>query len=144
MADAVKTEDVVTTVEYYSTTVEDRPGESRRLLEHLSEKGVNLMAYTSYPVDGGRAQLDFFPYEVGGLRDAAADAGLQLTGPKKAFLIQGNDRIGALHQHHLALENAGVNVRSSAGVVDGADRFGFVLWVHPDDYEKAASALGLG
>ncbi|MCP4573741.1 MAG: hypothetical protein GY838_15390 [bacterium] len=143
MADAVKTTDTVRTVEYYSATVEDRPGESRRMLEHLSEKGVNLMAYTCYPIEGGRARLDFFPYGIESLREAAADAGLELTGPRKAFLIQGDDRVGALHQYHLALENAGVNVRSSAGVVDGADGFGYVLWVHPDDQGKAAEALGL-
>jgi len=135
--------DSIGAVEYFYATVGDRPGESRRLLEHLSEKGVNLRAFTAFPVEGGRTQLDFFPYEVDQLQAAAADAGLDLTGPKKAFLIQGDDRVGALHQHHLTLANAGVNVYASGGVVDGADRFGYVLWVDPDDFEKAAAALGL-
>ena len=135
--------DTVETVEYLYATVGDRPGESRRLLEHLSEKGVNLLAFTAFPVDGGRTQLDFFPDDVERLQAAAADAGLDLTGPKKAFRIRGDDRVGALHQHHLTLANAGINVHASCGVCDGTGRFGYVLWVKPDDFEKAAVALGL-
>jgi len=130
-------------VEYFYTTVEDRPGEGRRLLEHLREKGVNLMAFTAFPVGEGRAQLDFFPERAELLQKAAADAGVSLVGPKRAFLIQGEDRIGALHEHHLRLANAGVNVHAANGVTDGRGRFGYVLWVKPEDYEKAARALGV-
>ena len=130
-------------VEYFYATVEDRPGEGRRLLEHLSEKGVNLMAFTAFPVGEGRAQLDFFPERAELLQKAAADAGVSLVGPKRAFLIQGEDRIGALHEHHLRLANAGVNVHAANGVSDGRGRFGYVLWVKPEDYEKAAQELGV-
>ena len=64
-------------------------------------------------------------------------------GPKKAFLIQGDDRTGVLVEYHLRLADSGVNVYASNGVVDGAGRFGYVLWVRPEDYEKAATALGV-
>ena len=130
-------------VEYFYATVEDRPAEGRRLLEHLSEKGVNLMAFTACPVGEGRAQLDFFPERAELLQKAAADAGVSLVGPKRAFLIQGEDRVGALHEHHLRLANAGVNVHAANGVTDGRGRFGYVLWVKPEDYEQAARALGV-
>ena len=75
---------------------------------------------------------------------AAADAGVPLSGPLKAFLIQGNDRIGTLHGYHVALANAGVNVYSSGGVCDGQGRFGYVLWVEPSHFDKAFDALGIG
>jgi len=35
-----------------------------------------------------------------------------------------------------------INVVASNGVNDGSGRFGFILWVKPEDYEKAAVALG--
>jgi hypothetical protein len=103
---------------------------------------VNLVAFTAFPVGGGKAQLDFIPESPAQLQKAAADAHVDLVGPKNAFLIQGDDRIGALHQYHLKLANAGINVRASNGTCGGTGTFGFVLWVSPEDYERAASALG--
>jgi hypothetical protein len=135
--------ETVRKVEYYYATVSDKPGEGRRLLEHLSEKGVNLVAFTAFPIGGDQAQLDFFPENPEQLQKAAADAGITLVGPKKAFLIQGEDRVGALHEHHLKLSNAGINVHAANGVCNGSGRFGYVLWVKPEDYEAAARALGV-
>jgi hypothetical protein len=129
-------------IEYFYAMVSDKPGEGRRLLEHLSERGINLIAFTAFPLSEGQSQLDFFPENPEQLQKAAADAGIELVGPKKAFLVQGRDRIGALHEHHLKLSNAGINVHASNGVIDGGGRFGFVLWVRPEDYEKAAEVLG--
>ena len=135
-------EDTVRTIEYLYATVGDRPGEARRLLEHLSETGVNLLAFTAFPVGSGQAQLDFVPQSVEELQKAAADANIPLVGPKRAFMIQGDDRIGALHQYHLKLANAGINVVASNGVCGGTGTFGYILWVSSADYERAAEVLG--
>jgi hypothetical protein len=135
-------DDTVRRIEYFYATVGDRPGEARRLLEHLSERGVNLVAFTAFPVGAGQAQLDFIPESPAQLQKAATDAGVELVGPKHAFLIQGDDRIGAFHQYHLMLANAGINVRAANGSCGGTGTFGFVLWVSPEDYEQAAKALG--
>ncbi len=135
--------ETVRKVEYFYATVSDMPGEGRRLLEHLSEKGVNLVAFTAFPIGGDQAQLDFFPENPEQLQKAAADAGITIIGPKKAFLIQGEDRVGSLHEHHLKLSNAGINVHAANGVCDGSGRFGYVLWVKPEKYEAAARALGI-
>ena len=128
-------------VEYYYALVADRPGEGRKLLEFLSEKMVNLVALTAFPAGDGQTQIDFFPSEPEMLKKAAQDANISLVGPKKAFLIQGTDQIGALYDFHLKLSNAGINIYASNGVVDGTGRFGFVIWVDPADYEDAAKAL---
>jgi hypothetical protein len=135
-------EDTVRTIEYFYATVGDKPGEARRLLEHLSERNVNLVAFTAFPVGSGQAQLDFVPDSVEKLQQAASDANVSLVGPKRAFLIQGDDRIGALHQYHLKLANAGINVRASNGVLGGTGTFGYVLWVSPEDFDRAAEAMG--
>lgn len=133
----------IRTIDYYYATVEDRPGEGRKLLEFLSAYSVNLVAFTAFPAGGGRAQLDFFPEDSDLLKKAAAEAGIPLVGPKKAFLIQGADRTGVLVEYHLRLADAGINVYASNGVNDGSGRFGYVLWTEPNDYEKAAQTLGI-
>ncbi len=129
--------------EYLYATVEDRPGEVRRLLEFCSAHSVNLINFTAFPIGEGRTQLDFFPEDVEKLRLAAQEAGIALVGPKKAFLIQGDEKIGVLVEYHLRLANAGINVYAANGTVDGHGGFGYVLWVKPEDYEKAAQALGI-
>ena len=134
--------DRITIVDYYNAKVSDEPGEGRRFLEHLSEQGVNLLAFAAFPLGENRTQLDFITERPEKLKAAAADAGVEILGPKQAFLIQGDDRIGALHTHHLTLANAGVNVYASNGVCDGFGRFGFVLWVKPEDFEQACVAFG--
>jgi len=126
---------------FFSALVADKPGEARKLLEFLSEKAVNLLAFTAFPLGEGQSQLDFYPTDAEVLKKAAEDANIALIGPKKAFLIQGEDHVGALYEFHLKLSNAGVNVRAADAVVDGTGRFGYVLRVNPDDYEKAFAAL---
>jgi len=128
-------------VEYYYAVVEDKPGEARKLLEFLSERMVNLLALTAFPVGGGMSQIDLFPADPNALRRAAEDADVELVGPKKAFLIQGTDRIGALYDFHLKLFNAGINIYACNGVVDGTGRFGYVIWVDPERFQDASKAL---
>lgn len=128
-------------VEYFSIVVADKPGEARKLLEFLSEKSVNLLALTAFPLGEGESRIDFFPEDPAPLRQAAEDAEVPLVGPKRAFLIQGEDEIGALYDFHLKLYNARINVRACNGVVDGTGRFGYVIWVDPADYEEASKVL---
>jgi hypothetical protein len=136
--------DEVRIVDCYYTMVRDRPGESMRLLEHVSERGISLVAFTAIPTGADETQLCLVTDRPDDLRSAAEDAGATLAGPKQAFLIQGEDRIGTLHGYHTTLANAGVNVYSSGGVCDGRGRFGFVLWVEPEDFDKAFDAFGIG
>lgn len=131
----------VNNVEFFSLVVPDKPGEARKLLEFLSEKTVNLLALTVTSLDGGESRIEFFPEDPELLKRAAADAGMALVGPEKAFLIQGEDKIGALYDFHLKLSNAGINIRASNGVVDGTGRFGYVIWVDEADYDEASEVL---
>jgi len=137
-------DDELRIVDCYYVTVRDRPGEGSRLLEHISESGLSLTAFTAVPTGTDEAQICLVTEDPETLQKAAANAGATLIGPKKGFLIQGNDRIGALHAYYLTLSNAGVNVYSSSGVCDGTGRFGFILWVEAGDFDKAFDAFGIG
>ena len=77
------------------------------------------------------------------LEKAASLIGLHLSEPQHAFLVQGDDRLGALVGIHERLYEAGVNVYGSNGVTDGRGGFGYVLYVRPSDFEAAAAALGV-
>jgi hypothetical protein len=129
--------------EYYYTTVEARPGERHRLLSQLAELGVNLLAFTAVPIGPMHTQLTLFPDDPGSMAAAARKAGLPLDGPHPAVLVQGDDELGALAGVHEKLFEAGVNVYASTGVADGRGSYGYVLYVRPDEYARAASALNV-
>lgn len=130
-------------VDYFTTTVQDQPGEAYKLLSQLADLGLNLLAFTAVPVGPLRAQLTIFPEDSLKTADAARKAGLVLDGPHPALLVQGDDELGALARIHAKLYEAAVNIYASSGVADGRGSFGYVVYVKPDDYERAASALGV-
>ena len=130
----------VKNVEFFSIVVADKPGEARKLLEFLSETSVNLLALTAFPLGDGMSRIDFFPDDPAALKQAQ-DAKVALAGPRKAFLLQGEDKIGALYDVHLKLSNAGINVHACIGVGAGTGRFGYVIWVADADYEEASKVL---
>ncbi len=134
--------DTVRGVEYYYVTVPDAPGEGQRILSALKDGGVNLLAYLGFPLGGGQSQIDLVPEDADALRDAAGRAGVTLSEAKRAFLVQGDDRVGAVADTTAKLAEAGINITAAAATGAGAGRFGMILWVAPEDYERAADALG--
>ena len=134
--------DTVRSVEYYYVTIPDTPGEGQRILSALKESGVNLLAFLGFPLGGGQSQIDLVPEDPASLRQAAEQAGITLSEPKRAFLIQGDDRVGAVAEATAKLAEAGINLTAATATGAGAGRYGMVLWVAPTDYERAAAALG--
>ncbi len=133
--------DTVTLVDYYYTMVPDKVGEGARILGALRDAGVNLLAFTGFP-EGRAVQLDFVPADAGAFVAAAKAAKVKLSRPKKAFLISGDDRTGAMADVHAKLAAAKVSVTAADAVTAGIGRFGAILWVKPKDVKKAAVALG--
>lgn len=127
-------------IDYYYATTPDRPGEGERLLKRLKDEGVNLLACHAFP-EGGNSQIDMVPADAATLRKVAREAEIELTGPKTVFLIEGDDRLGAGADLLGRLADAKINVVALDTVVVG-DRYGSLLWVDPEDLEKAANALG--
>jgi hypothetical protein len=130
-------------VHYFYTAVADTPGAGYKLLSQLAEHGVNLLAFTAVPVGPMRTQLTLFPERTDQLTEVARMSGLQLDGPNPALLVMGEDRLGALAEIHERLYEARVNVYAASGVTDGRGGFGCVLYVRPEELERAAPALGL-
>jgi hypothetical protein len=134
--------DTARRVEYYYVKVPDTAGEGLRILSALRDSGVNLLAYLGFPLGGGQSQLDLVPEDPEALEEAAARAGIMLSEAKRAFLIQGDDRVGAVADTTAKLAEASINVTAASATGVGASRYGMILWVAPADYERAAGALG--
>ena len=130
-------------VQYFYAMIKDEPGAAYRLLTQLASAEVNLLAFQAIPMGPGLTQLVLFPERVERLADAAERTGIVLTGPHTAFLVQGTDRLGALIDLHEKLSESRVNVYASYGVTDGQGGYGYVFFVRPDDYERAAGVLGV-
>ncbi len=133
--------DMVKRVQYFYIEASNKPGEGAKVLTMLKDAGVDLLAFSGFP-KGRRAQIDIIPANDTALRAVARRAKVKLVGPKSAFLIQGNDRIGAIANHMTTLADVGINVTAIDAVVAGAGRYGAILWVKPRDVNKAAKTLG--
>jgi hypothetical protein len=133
--------DEIRRVDYFYIDIANKPGEGARALATLRDAGVNLVAFSGFP-QGRRAQLDFVPENAAAFRQVAKKAGWKLTGPKKAFLIAGEDRIGVVAEVLDKLAGAKLNVIAVDALCAGAGRYGAILWVAPADVAKAAKLLG--
>jgi len=128
-------------VEYFHTTVVDQPGESYKVLHALAGLGVNLLAFTAVPVGPDTTQLTLFPEDPSKMKSEAQKAAMALDGPHRALLVQGDDELGALAVIHERIYKTGVNVYASNAVSDGLGKYGYLIYVRPEDYERAAKAL---
>ncbi|HEY6208853.1 MAG TPA: hypothetical protein VIW28_07330 [Gemmatimonadales bacterium] len=133
--------DMIRKVSYYYTTTSDKPGEGSRLLEVLRTAGVNLTAVHAFP-SARKTQVDFVPSDESALTAAAKAAKIKLSKPKTAFLIEGEDRVGALAGLLGKLGAAKINVTAISAVCAGMGRYGAIFWVKPRDVTKAAATLG--
>lgn len=131
----------VRTVDYYYTQVEDQPGKAYELLTELALEEISLLAFSAIPYGPHRVELTIFPENADHLHVAARKRGWKLSGPQHAFLIQGDDRLGALADIHRRLLDAHVNIYASSGVTDGEGRYGYIIYVKDADNPAAKKAL---
>lgn len=130
-------------VEYFHATVRHAVGAGYQLLSEFADEGVNFVAFNAVPIGPVNVQMVLFPERPERLLRAAGKLGVALTGPQQALLVQGDDRLGALAEIHRKLFDEGVNVYASSGVTSGEGTFGYVVYVKPEDFERAASTLEL-
>ena len=128
-------------VDYFHATVVDQPGEAYKVLSALAGLGVNLLAFTAVPVGPDRTQLTLFPEDAGSMKSEARKAGMALDGPHRALLVQGEDELGVLAAVHEKIYRANVNIYASSAIADGSGKYGHIIYVRPEDFERAAKAL---
>ena len=133
--------DAVRKVGYCYTMVTNRAGQGAKVLGAIADAGLNLEAFSGFPTPRG-VQLDFVTADAASLRRLAKNEGLELSQVKRAFLIQGEDRAGAVRRHLDKLAAARISVTAADAIADGKGRYGMLLWVKPKDFARAAKVLG--
>jgi hypothetical protein len=133
--------DIIRKVAYFALDVPNRPGEGARVLGTLADAGVNLLAFKGFP-SGRKAQLDFIPEDVAVFKNAIKAAKIKTRPQKFGFLVQGDDRKGAVADLLKTLAEKKINVMATDAVSAGAGRYAAILWVGTKDVNKAAKALG--
>jgi prephenate dehydratase len=132
--------DTVRKVNAFSTSVPNTPGQAFKVLATFVSAGVNLLGCTGVP-RGRRAQINIVPDDTRRFLAAAKKAGTSFSPEKVGFLIQGEDRPGALTDNLKQLAEHGINVTAIDGVTAGAGRWGAILWVDAKDVNRAGRVL---
>ena len=63
--------------------------------------------------------------------------------PISAFLVQGDDRMGAVADIVSKMGQARINITAIQAITAGEGRYGAILWVKPRNVDKAAQKLGV-
>jgi len=133
--------DTIRKADYFSTEVPNKVGEGARLLGALRDAGINLTAFTAFP-SGRRAQIDFIPEDSAAFKSAARKIGIEVSPRKTVFIVQGDDRPGAIAKICEKLAEAGINMIAMDAASGGDGRYAGMFWVAPADVRKAAKVLG--
>ncbi|NDP43470.1 MAG: hypothetical protein GZ089_12270 [Aromatoleum sp.] len=128
-------------VDYFYVTLSNAPGQAAKIMSDLAAAGVNLRAFSGFP-SGRRAQLDLVPDDSARLKAAAKKLKLKLSAKKSGFLVDGDDRIGAMTGILDALAAAKINVTAMDAVSTRDGRFSAIFWVKPPAVAKTAKLLG--
>jgi hypothetical protein len=133
--------DRVRKVNYCYAKVSARAGQGATVLDEIRQEGVNLLAFSGFPIGGGKAQLDLVAEDMAAVRRVARKQGWRLSKTKKAFLVQGDDRLGACHRQLQKLADQKINVTAVDALAAGKGRYAMILWVKPNAYARAARIL---
>lgn len=132
----------VRNVEYFYIRIEGSSEKAYELLAKLASAEVNLLAFSAVPFGPNHLELTIFPERSDMFTQLARKLGWEVTGPQHAFLVQGDDNLGALADIQRMLLEAHVEIYASTGVTDGSGRYGYVIYFKEEDHERAARALG--
>ncbi len=135
--------DLMRTVQYFKVTIADQSGTLARMLAPLHDAGVNLFAVHAFPRNR-RTQVDVVPEDPAAFKNTVKPLKWKMRGPKACFLVEGDDRPGALVALTGQLGAAKISMTAMTATVAGQGRFGAILWVKSRDVKKAAKVLGIG
>ncbi len=124
-----------------TATVEDRPGILAEALKALADANINMLGVWGYPISGGKGRIMGIPQDVEKARALAAQTGVELE-ESTVFVIEGEDRVGALVEPTRKVADAGINIYAATALAAGS-RFTAAIWVNPDEVDRTAELLGV-
>jgi len=134
--------DVVRAAQYFKVEIPDTSGTLAHLLAPLHQAGVNLLAVHAFPRKR-RTQVDLVPEDLTAFKHKVKQLKWKVKGPQTCFLVDGDDRPGALADLTGQLSSAKINITAVTGKSVGPGRFGAILWVKQQNVKKAAKVFGI-
>ena len=134
--------DSIRRMDYFYAMVNDKPGQAAKVVEALAADGAGMLAFSGFPKGKKKSQIVFVPDDTKAFKKLAKKMGLKISKTKTGFLVQGEDRTGALSRVLGKLAGKKINVTAIDAVASGGGRFGAILWVKQKNVKKAAKALG--
>jgi hypothetical protein len=131
----------VRNAEYFYIRIEDSQAKAYELLAQMASAEVSLLAFSAVPYGPNHMELTIFPDRSQIFVELARKLGWETAGPQHAFLVQGDDNLGALADIQRMLIEAAVEIYASSGVTDGSGHFGYVIYFKEEDHARAARAL---
>ena len=128
-------------LEYFNVTMNVRADEAYEVLDSLAKLGANFTAINAVPIGSQSTQLTLFPEDASMLQAIAKQAGIHLLGPYPAVIVQGEDQPGVLAEIHKRLHEDHIQAFTSTAITDGKGRYGCILYLRPEDAERAVKAL---
>lgn len=135
--------DLIRTAHYFKVTIPDKSGTLSHTLRLFHDAGINLLAVHAFPRNR-RTQVDVVPEDPTAFKDIVKPLKLKIQGPRVCFLMDGDDRPGALLDLTDKLASAKINLTALTATTAGQEHFGAILWVKTRDVKKAAKVLGTG
>src|SRR5712691_3060388 len=132
----------VRNAEYFYIRIEDSRERAYQLLAQMALEEVSLLAFSAVPFGPNHVELTIFPDRSDAFMQLAKKLGWAVTGPQHAFLVQGDDQLGALADIQRMLLEADVQIYAASGVTDGSGHFGYVIYFKEADHATAARVLG--
>ena len=135
--------ETVRAADYFYVMVPDKPGEGARVLGELKRAGVNPGGVLGLSRAAAALSSDLVPTDPAAFKALAKEKKWKVKGPKRTFLIDGDDRLGACADVLARLAAAKINVTAMDAVAPpGGGRYAAILWVKARDVKKAAAVLG--
>lgn len=134
---------VVTKVDAWATTIEDRPGGLSEKLEELFAGGINLefIIARRQPEEPGTGVAFVAPIVGAGQARAAKNAGFKKAEGLHSLRIEGPDKAGLGTRITTLLADAGINLRGFSGAALGKKAVFYLAFDSPEDTRKAGQVL---
>ncbi len=129
-------------LECFTAVIPNKVGEGAKILTSLKNAGVNLVAFWGYPL-GAKAKeaaIEMIPQTAVGFSAIARKAGLRVE-RGVAFVLLGDDKVGALAGVLGKLAAAGINVDAVKSIRAGKGKYAAGIFVDRADIRKAAKIL---